>query len=524
MLIIITVYFILPYLVVGQNTFSAAIPYRSANSCNPQQYFNSITLSCINCPSGQIPNVKRDACQCELGSRITGWSSALQCAPCTGGLAVSQDNWNCVSCRSATNATLRPDTETGQCPPCEINQITELDVNSGANQVLVEKCVNCPEGTQPNKDKSKCEACTTSACFCQANPTICTAPQSNSSRLGVITLENNQLFRSNYILENLAFAEAQCRSGESKECQHLANMCVLQNFDTSADGACAMLESILRTTINGQIMVPTLFYYNTEAPIELSRENAIEATFNVELENPNTYLDIISIMYFLNGSFIGLQEIGDGLLQLCPTERKALDGTYLFGREYRQECLLKLSDVVERITMKRKYNLGEQTTVFHELYLRYIDNNNQQMMYPIPVINENIRQSNQFVNRLDTDNRWMLTRRFYLLDSQPEATSSGRGILTRVPSHVSIHIQAQLSRDGRIFPPYLRIKHSEFHALANETIIKRNSQTFTSTFQINYSIDSRRHDKTIEVLMAVFCSTSVLWGALRAYAWVMFYK
>uniref|UniRef100_A0AC35GPG2 Meckelin n=2 Tax=Panagrolaimus sp. PS1159 TaxID=55785 RepID=A0AC35GPG2_9BILA len=496
-----------------QNTPS--IPYRSISSCNGNQYFNSITLTCINCPVGQIPNSKHDACKCQIGSRTTGWSAgSLQCAPCTGGLAVSQDGWNCVSCKSSRNATLRPDNTTGHCPPCEKNQIVEIGDNSGNDQALTEKCVNCPEGTQSNKDKGRCEPCISAECYCDANPNVCSPPTSNNSNFGIINLENGESFRSKYIIENLRFAESQCQSGESKECQHLANMCVLQNFDQSPDGACALLRSI-QSTLNGQLIAPPLFMDF----LELSRENAIEATFNVEPGSPNTYLDIVSLMYYLNGTFVGIDEVNQGVIQLCPTDKTAKDGTYLFGREYKQECILRLSDVIESISMRRKYTLGEQETIFHELYLRYIDNNNQQMMYPIPVINENIKESNQYVNRLENDNRWRLTRRFFLMDNQPEATINGKGVLTRVPSRVIFHIQIQPSRDGKILPPYLRLRHAEFHAIGNETLINVNEKTLTSTFQIQYAIDSRRHDKTIEILMAVFCSTSILWGALRAYAW-----
>ena len=367
------------------------------------------------------------------------------------------------------------------------------------------------------------------------NPTLCnsTTTQSASS----ITLENGQSFRSLYISENLAFAESQCRSGQKKECQHLANLCVLQNYDRNPEGACILLENIIRTTVNGQSTLPILFYYNTEAPIELSREAAIEGVFNVDEGLTNRYLDFISVMYSLNGTFLGMEELQGGLIQICPTERKAVDGTFLFGREYYQECTLRLSELIERIDMKRTYSTGMKETIFHELYLRYVDKNNQLMvsfkgqtpnqymfqLYPIPVVNQNLRQNNQFVNRLDFNSysRWILTRRFYLIDIQQEFNVNNQEKLIRVPSSLSFKINVQPSRDGHIFPPYFTIKHIEFRLSGNTSTLTEefNFKTLDSVFQVTYEIDSTRHDKTIEVLMAVFCSTSVLWGALRAYAW-----
>lgn len=46
-------------------------------------------------------------------------------------------------------------------------------------------------------------------------------------------------------------------------------------------------------------------------------------------------------------------------------------------------------------------------------------------------------------------------------------------------------------------------------------------QMIECSFSVDYSVDSFRYDKTIEVLMATFCSVSVLWAALKAYrlAW-----
>src|SRR5690606_32064565 len=88
-------------------------------------------------------------------------------------------------------------------------------------------------------------------------------------------------------------------------------------------------------------------------------------------------------------------------------------------------------------------------------------------------------------------------------------------------SLLSFKINVQPSRDGHIFPPYVTIKHIEFQSSGNASALTEefNSKTLDSIFQVTYEIDSTRHDKTIEVLMAVLCSTSVLWGGLRAYAW-----
>ncbi|KAH7694444.1 Meckelin [Aphelenchoides avenae] len=146
-------------------------------------------------------------------------------------------------------------------------------------------------------------------------------------------------------------------------------------------------------------------------------------------------------------------------------------------------------------------------------------------VYPISVLNENLRSRSEYVNRQsgERDSRWVLTKRFFLFDRQTEAT--GAGELLRVPVHVSFHVHLQLSRDGSIFPPHLRIRHTEFHTAKNNGGGGNQSSTQATVseekvevgFSMNYVIDSFRHDKTIEVLMATLCSCSVIWSAVRAY-------
>lgn len=47
---------------------------------------------------------------------------------------------------------------------------------------------------------------------------------------------------------------------------------------------------------------------------------------------------------------------------------------------------------------------------------------------------------------------------------------------------------------------------------------QRSTEEWASfAFYIVYTIDSFRHDKTIEVIMATLSCTCVLWGAVKAY-------
>ncbi len=80
------------------------------------------------------------------------------------------------------------------------------------------------------------------------------------------------------------------------------------------------------------------------------------------------------------------------------------------------------------------------------------------MLYPIAVVNEDIRdERGDFANRGKRDSRLLLTRRFFLGDKH--VNQAGRELF-RIPEEVFLNVQAQLGRRGRIYPPYLRIRHT----------------------------------------------------------------
>uniref|UniRef100_A0A7E4ZZE5 Meckelin n=1 Tax=Panagrellus redivivus TaxID=6233 RepID=A0A7E4ZZE5_PANRE len=421
-----------------------------------------------------------------------------------------QNHWLVRWPTSIVNQTLPPSNLTGQCPPCNQNEFIEW-VES--NDAFIEACVVCPVGTVPTDDKLRCMPCTTATCFCEANPAAC------DNRGSTITLENGQLFKSTYISRHLAHATEQCSSGQATECQHVANMCVLQNYfrESSNDSACIALDNILRTSSTYASIVPTLMYYNTEASIELARESAISAIFNVNSGSPNTKLDILTVKYALNGTFLGMDSASEGLLHICPTGREPTSGAMMFGREFYQECEIRISDVIRMVTMNRQYVNQDSDTIFHELYLRFIDDANQYRLYPLPILNGNIKTQNSYVNQAGVMNRWVLTRRFFLTDVSVNEDTNPNMVLTRIPEAMFLKVNVQPSRDGRIYPPYLAIKYKEFLAAENNETAEE--EIMQSRFGVTYTMDTTKHDKTIEVIMAVFCSTSILWGALRAYAW-----
>jgi hypothetical protein len=63
-------------------------------------------------------------------------------------------------------------------------------------------------------------------------------------------------------------------------------------------------------------------------------------------------------------------------------------------------------------------------------------------MYNVPILNENIRLRGEYVNRQTTDSRWLLTRRFFLSDQQPD--NQNRGELIRIQTQIQFTIRFQV--------------------------------------------------------------------------------
>lgn len=212
-----------------------------------------------------------------------------------------------------------------------------------------------------------------------------------------------------------------------------------------------------------QIMLPNLFYYNTEAGIELFRETAIDGIFNVAPEYENNYLDIIAMTYSQNGKFIGTYQVEDGFLQLCPQMLEIIRKAFKFGRLYRQNCQLEISEVIrwwKFSNLKEDNFLVPNGTLFYEFYLRYVQSDgskvvrfffiikfNKIKIYPIAILNENYYDtSTGYVNRFESDSRWMLSRRLFLVDRQEEYGMDGAKILFRVPKQISFNINLQVNQ------------------------------------------------------------------------------
>lgn len=122
-------------------------------------------------------------------------------------------------------------------------------------------------------------------------------------------------------------------------------------------------------------LVPQVFYMNIEASVEIFRDNAIDAIFELVERSRNSHLDILAMAFATNGTLLGQWSVQrEGILQLCDSSRPEL--AFQFGTFFRQKCRLRLDHLYKwSIT-----NPWRESTIFFELYLRYENTHGQIMV------------------------------------------------------------------------------------------------------------------------------------------------
>lgn len=299
---------------------------------------------------------------------------------------------------------------------------------------------------------------------------------------------------STFLFRILNSTALRCVAGSEVDCQELTNLCALQNFDTSAGTACDVIEKYRSRRPDGP--APPLFFLG-DADTELYRETAISQHFMFS-NGAAGHLDILLTRYAPNGTFLGL--IGaDAVLQPCASRevRRAFE----FGRRYNLVCDMTVNRIVNYDDME-----------FYEAFLKFFDKSGDPQLYPIPILNNLIRSATgTYLNQLPRrTNNWVLTRRFFLIDDV-SLLFSNLSRTVRYAKDVQLHVELMDSRDGLIFPPFISIEYAE----TNEN----DSAVVQRKFAVTYTIDPERHNRELEITMAVLCPLSVLWAAVKAYSW-----
>ena len=157
-------------------------PIDIPSTCLSPKYFDISSLTCTNCPEGQVPDSSGYACQCNAGVLTPdATNGGYTCVACSdSGTAPTRDGTACLPCRAFSTSTtvevtdsfgnvtnqtttveleggtLGLDTATGNCLCADGKALIEYD---GAGSMLAEKqCLACPPTDIVNSN-GECEAC-----------------------------------------------------------------------------------------------------------------------------------------------------------------------------------------------------------------------------------------------------------------------------------------------------------------------------------------------------------------------------
>ena len=146
--------------------------------------------------------------------------------------------------------------------------------------------------------------------------------------------------------------------------------------------------------------LPALYY--TQGPTVYTLN---DVPLSVSLKGEGSRLTYVMAAYSLNGTYLGLRELGDEL-QLCTGKAEDPTAFLQFGVGLEVECSLKLGTL-----------LAVTEPTFYDLYLR-VDN---EQLYPVPVRLANLRVNGRRVNEnsasITSQQNDQLVRRFFTVDA-----------------------------------------------------------------------------------------------------------
>ncbi|XP_075069890.1 meckelin isoform X2 [Mixophyes fleayi] len=444
-------------------------------------------------------------------------------------MGVTTDNWSCIKCPRGLSSD-------GNCQ-CSLGKIlVERDVNG---TLLHEaECVLCdgtePSFTVPDTSGIRCERChqtfisKTNSCNC-SQPNIlaggmCFSGAGHILSRVVSAVRYGQigiLLRSEWFSINLQASAAACLLYSNQTaCQALGNMCVMNMHSTSSQSAdaCGLFRYVFTNTAALGVVhsisfwrpnIPWLYYDDQPglaARVLTASPFPKNFSFKSSDQTQDTQMAFIAALYDVRGKFIGWKSLNGGLLQLCPDIDKRLDDAFNFGTTYEQNCELSVSKILRDFP----------EPVFYDVYLTYWGGDQQQNIWPVPVLNHNLQHNDLFVNIESNINNWLLTRRMFLVDtlSGRENDLSSLPRVIRVASRITMSIcLVPGTHRGTIYPPLMTVEYKDIQ------VHNPVSQIVKVSFSVHYEMNQSDSLIQTDVAIGVLGGLAVLCSLLKTAAW-----
>lgn len=536
---------------------SIPLKFTEPGDCEGSEYFDESHLKCFPCNAnldstsgGRVDDrtlnhtvnhylVKSKSgfgCVCQPGSHRIKGDNGHRCEPCPDGSVASLDGFSCVKCE----------------PPSEFDASTKTckcsgfmsEVNEGGVGRL--ECRSCPGFTVSSSEGESCVPCHPS--FTRGQKT-CSCPSDRSKVEGGICIPNFDIIpekgniytvqfesedvRSLFFAQNLQAAAFNCRlgAGNRTACQLLANLCVLLHYsfyDASFSdqlNACTEYRKLIErssSSLNQQIWPENSpwLYYLPDTKAELLKTN-VPNHFSI-----NSKLRIVAFRYNAYGHLVKVSPVSPREIQVCEESYKKSFSGFTFGSNYFKECT---------ITAAELWDSTPQTgndLIFYDLYLM---DDEGKTMYPIPVLNKQLRRNNDMVNQRGSNDmvnqrgaeNWQLVRRFFVkealasLEDEKMTSVVDRGEMkskSKIVRYIkSFEVDINLrERDGSgsIYPPVIYLSYGE----VSQEDRARGSEVRV-TFSISYWMSQSSSDQIISVSLTVFSSSAVVYSMFRTWIW-----
>ena len=255
------------------------------------------------------------------------------------------------------------------------------------------------------------------------------------------------------------------------KCQVLANLCVLQMYDSSS--AACIIFNWLKDKNTSQVTkkgadpdwkrgLPWLTYSNSASTLlktSLSNHNfdLTVGFYNDKNAKRSDSLRFKLGVYNINGTFVGFQDL-DNQMSPCPMTYNDVINMKKFGTMTENSCEFNLDNLINPPAY-----LPTSESMIYELFLE----DDKGMMIDVPVLIRNLKlkdgsQPNVGEVPLDT---WVFKRRFTIFDShtgitQPNGYLSGaKPKYLRYAHETKIKVTLDPTQLERIYRPYVIISY-----------------------------------------------------------------
>ncbi|XP_028665660.1 meckelin-like [Erpetoichthys calabaricus] len=451
------------------NAATTFIPFVQPQSCGQSSFFKSASFQCSACGNNQIGGPDGLSCVCTAGFTMKNLGSPIvQCTPCAN--IVSLNKRGCLTC------------ESGNCT-CAASyvQVENFQTNTVS-------CATCSAQTVGNPPGSACVLCqetfyeATSSCTCPATQLkggLCFTQTSSSSVTG--TVPQNSFWFSTYL--DSSFLACTSYNNQTA-CQLLTNFVIL-----NVNGLASKAYNLYQAASSAPYL-PQLFYWSgTTGTLGQSAPKGLSFLRNAKMTFKIAKFDA-------RGKFLGWDDVKGGTLQLCSGTQKTLDAAWLFGTSYNQSCSIQVSQLL----------VWFPEPVFYELFLQYNDSSGNPMVWPIPVLSQNLLQANPGTGAL---------RRFFLVDglTGKQNSLSDQPQYVTYASSLTLSVYLPISSPGNTPPFLLTVQYSTVNNVG-----QTNPQAQVA-FAVTYSMDQSTMTLNTNIALGVLGSLSVFLAMLQTSSW-----